>query len=447
MSNEVIQDAQIASLAPSVFLADDGLGSVGEAVDEDVRENFFRIYKPLRDQKLEAYELSRIATALFHYRPLLSRLLKPTREKAVVEIGSGLGWKALCWCDFFSSYTGIELDPKRAEQSSGVLRRFGRTNARVITGNAEAIFQEPRQHGLERIDVLVLYAVLEHLTIPERRFILGLAQEVVAGGGQVLIAESPNRLCRSDSHSFQLPFSEWIPIELLAEYASRSTREDLKAILKAAAPERRQEALYRIGRGISFHEFACFWPGFDDVAILNDGYCPALLNLQPFRRDEMDLLNYCQDNQVAVHRMFTRYWVEGLVAKPGERAVRKNVIYLEPAKITSAAVRARRQHWELDEATIDGRSGQVIELANAASRGWEMLLLIDASRSWGTVMIEAGPGQQTLVLDLGKVALARLPTWHQQAAVPLRCSKTIGGGITIRAAAGSSLTFHGVLLV
>jgi hypothetical protein len=416
-------------------------------IDEDVREKFFEIYKPLRDEQLEAYELRRIASAIFHYRPLLSRLLRPTQDKIVVEIGSGLGWKALCWADLFASYTGIEIDPYRGQQSVAVLQRFGKSNSRVIAGNAEAIFREPRRYGIERIDLLVLYAVLEHLTIPERRSILELASNVVCRGGHVLIAESPNRLCRSDSHSFQLPFSEWIPVELLSEYAARSTREDLKTILDASPPDRRLETLYRIGRGLSFHEFACFWPKFSEVAVLNDGYCTELLNLEPFRRDEWDLLSYCIDNQVDVHRMFTRYWVEGLFGKCAETVVRKNAIYLHPRRTTSAAVRERRRHWELDEATIDGDELRVVEIPNAANRGWEMLLLMDTSRSWGTIVIEGSGGQEISTIDLGMVSKARMPTWHSQATLPLNCFQATGDRIILRPTRGSSLTFHGILLI
>ena len=54
-------------------MAGDSGSSVGILIDEDVREKFFQIYKPLRDEQLEPYELARIASAIFHYRPLLSR--------------------------------------------------------------------------------------------------------------------------------------------------------------------------------------------------------------------------------------------------------------------------------------------------------------------------------------------------------------------------------------
>jgi hypothetical protein len=61
--------------------------------------------------------------------------------------------------------------------------------------------------------------------------------------------------------------------------------------------------------------------------------------------------------------------------------------------------------------------------------------------------MEGGRGHETSIVNLSKLAQARMPTWHPQAAVPLNFSKTTGGGITIRATAGSVLTFQGVLLV
>jgi hypothetical protein len=160
--------------------------------------------------------------------------------------------------------------------------------------------REPERHGIAEIDLLVLYAVLEHLTIPERRSILRLAQEVYRRGGHVLIAETPNRLSPFDTHSFQLPFVDWLPIELQEEYVSRSPREDLKAHLVAAPPDGKQGALYRIGRGLSFHEFECFWEkdSYEGLSAAQDGFSVSLLNLEPFRREEADLMKFCEDNGV-----------------------------------------------------------------------------------------------------------------------------------------------------
>lgn len=208
---------------------------------------------------MNSFDLTRIASALFYYRPMLTEILHPAKSKVAVEIGCGWGLKALAWGDLFASYVCIEIDRHEAETSERYFRQRGLKNARAITGNAETVLLHSEKYGIDQVDVLSLYAVLEHLTLPERKSILQLAQEIYLAGGAVLNAESPNQLSPFDAHSFQLPFVEWLPVELLSEYVHKSPREDLKELWSQATPENRHETLYRLGRGISFHEFECFW--------------------------------------------------------------------------------------------------------------------------------------------------------------------------------------------
>src|SRR5271157_3704052 len=324
----VISDAQIAALAPSLFSS----RQYAPGTDELIRRKFFEIYKPFGNQGMNSYDLARIASALFYYRPLLAELLHPAKNKVAVEIGSGWGLKVLAWADLFASYVGIEITPHAADTSQFYFRERGLKNARTITGNAEAVLQHPEKYGIDQVDVLILYAVLEHLTLPERKSILQLAQEVYLAGGAVLIAESPNLLSAYDAHSFQLPFVEWLPVELLSEYVHKSPREDLKELLGQATPETRHESLYRLGRGISFHEFECFWDRLplESARIVNDGYSPELLNLEPYRREEWQLLNFLANNGIDVHRMFTRYRIEGIFSARGNSPSQKSANYLPP---------------------------------------------------------------------------------------------------------------------
>jgi hypothetical protein len=87
----ILTDEQIATIAPHRFLSP----SPGPEADRDVREHFARVYKPLRDEGMNDYDLSRLATAIFYFRPMLRSILRPTRAKNVVEIGCGWGLKAL----------------------------------------------------------------------------------------------------------------------------------------------------------------------------------------------------------------------------------------------------------------------------------------------------------------------------------------------------------------
>lgn len=462
-SHPIVQDHQIAALTPSFFTLRTDLPDL----DHDVREAFFRIYKPLRDEGLQDYHLSRIASALFYYRPLLRALLKPTETKHVLEIGSGWGLKALSWADLFATYTGIELNSENVERSNAFLKRLGLMNARIISGNAETVLREPESFGIPKIDLLILYAVLEHLTIPERKSILRLAQDVYLRGGYVLLAESPNRLCRQDQHSWQMPFTEWLPDALLQEYALKSEREDLKSKLRAAEPNGVPEMLYRLGRGISFHEFECFWDAeaFENMNVLNDGYSPALLNLYPFMRDEYDLLRFCHGNDLDVHRLFTRYWIEGLLSRSLNEQVSKDALYLPPRQITSGPMNTRRPFWglrrtgvtaglisererydELDEVVIHSGDAQELRITNPSRIARHAVLLLDIEKSSGTVFVEETHSHTRLSIDLARIAQARLPAWHTQVALPLGSS--IGKEYQVRVEGrGSKLVCQGALLV
>src|SRR5262245_39914323 len=101
MAERTITGGGIAGLAPTLFT----LREPAPAADDDVRAQFARLYKPLRDGGLEPYHLARVASALYYYRPLLSAAVGRARAKHVLEIGSGYGWKALAWADLFATYT------------------------------------------------------------------------------------------------------------------------------------------------------------------------------------------------------------------------------------------------------------------------------------------------------------------------------------------------------
>ena len=428
MPEPIVQDEQIHQLTPSLFTAG---GPSGE-VDADVREKFFRLYKPLRDGGLEPYHLFRVATAIYYYRPILARMLAPTRSKHVVEIGCGHGWKALAWADQFASYTGIELLADHAAEAENYLKQFGDTNARVIVGNVTDILTDPTGHGIESIDLLVLYAVIEHLTIPERREIIQLARDVYNRGGAVLIAESPNRLCRMDLHSWHLPFVEWLPPELLAEYAPRSPRAELASELAAAPPDRRLVTLDRIGRGVSYHDFECFWDTepVGALSLLNDGYSLELLNLNPPMREETDLLTFREDNAFAFPRLFTRYWLEGLFQRTAGGTPGRDVNYVPPAEMTTAPVRPRRRFWELDEITVRPGPDQSLTFPAAASDRTQVVL-IDIQRSRGELAIEADSGQVVTTIDLGPPARGRLPSSNPLISLPLPSSARAGGRLRV----------------
>jgi hypothetical protein len=180
------------------------------------------------------------------------------------------------------------------------------------------------------------------------------------------------------------------------------------------------------------------------MALLNDGYSLDLLNLNPFMRDEWDLLKFFGDNDLDVHRTFTRYWIDGLFSQRSAGQVPKTAHYLPPGKLTERPVYEGRRYYQLDEVTI---GSETLTVQDPTRAGQDAVLLIDISRSSGTLVVkEIGRTRSTTTFDLDKIKRARLPSWHNQVALPL--GPAVDRVYQIKAhGKGSSTLCYGALFV
>lgn len=126
---------------------------------------------------------------------------------------------------------------------------------------------DPRSVCDADIDVVVSYALMEHLLPVERlNFLIGAWKHLPIGGHLVLI-EAPNRLAPFDWHSAQMHFTE-LPDELFYLWNAFSPRptmpEDIVAHTLDDLPKMNRDRSYRFGRGASYHEF--------DIAIGRESY-------------------------------------------------------------------------------------------------------------------------------------------------------------------------------
>jgi S-adenosylmethionine-dependent methyltransferase len=134
---------------------------------------------------------------------------------------------------------------------------------------------EPADPGLEDVgegvDVVLMMAFLEHLTIPERLHALSYAFEVLKPGGVAIVYETPNRLGPYDWHSFLLPFFDYLPDDLALRYAERSPRPHI-SVPGDQDPIR---WMYSLGRGVSYHEFQLALD-MEEITVVNDMFSPVL---------------------------------------------------------------------------------------------------------------------------------------------------------------------------
>lgn len=194
-------------------------------------------------------------------------------------------------------------------------------------------------HSENPVDAVLFIALLEHLTIPERINALRAAWQLLKPDGVLVVYETPNRLAFYDWHSFELPFFQTLPDQLAIQYAHKSKRPHFSIDTTGDVVEN----LYRLGRGVSYHEFE-LTIGFANLDVVNDGFSPLLTHRRPLERPAFDR---------ALEDIFRDYVPEVPIAfaRPSlDLVIQKRAPSRRPA--LSGELRRKSQ---LDEATVELR--------------------------------------------------------------------------------------------
>ena len=241
----------------------------------------------------------------------------PLAGKTVLEYGCGNAAVSCAVAERAGELIGLDIDPRWIEDAHGRVRERGLRNVTLELHAPEAIGQAVAART-GQIDVFLLYAVLEHLTVPERLQVLRLAHQVLRPDGAIVICEAPNRLIYFDHHTAQMPFFHLLPDELALEYYRRSDREEFKAAIDRAAGDGRDaalEAIARWGRGISFHELEAVFGQQLDRLVLASGYDPLLFPERPVHPEEVILARYLDRWRPDLPPGFSRYWLDLIIAR------------------------------------------------------------------------------------------------------------------------------------
>lgn len=194
--------------------------------------------------------------------------------KRVLEIGCGTGSSTLPVAWRAESVTACDLGGPSLEAARERARLLGVGNI-TFRALSPDWAQSPQglaafQADVGEADVVLLIALLEHLLPEERLGVLRTVWRLLRPGGIMVVYETPNRLCSFDWHSFQLPFFDSLPDALALEYAQKTPRAHFRV-----GEHHPVESLYRIGRGVGFHEFELAI-GLEQLHVLADGFSPRL---------------------------------------------------------------------------------------------------------------------------------------------------------------------------
>ena len=304
-------------------------------------------------------------------------------KKTIVEIGAGSGSSSLAFSHCCSKVKAYDIDGK---SSIGFLKRKelfdseDRLTFKICeSGNLIDVALEDKKPG----DVILFYAVVEHLTIEERLKYLGKVWRALDAGEFLIVVEMPNRLAYFDGHTSRAPFLHFLPDELLLSYLKYFKHtvgnQDLAirfgdTLLEAATQGVKQFSLtrVRVGLGVSFHEFEiAFGCNLNDVVIA-DGFDQPIINWFPVSVNYQLLLSYWGSVNHDIPAGFARSVLSFIFYKPKDEGERRRIAAdnrrksVEIKKIYSLTGQLENQGLMLEERWATIRNLEAIISAQAS---------------------------------------------------------------------------------
>ncbi len=202
--------------------------------------------------------------------PWIRRSIPELKDLAVMEIGCGTGSATVPLALSSRHVYPFDLDAETVEIA-------GKRCSLLDVGNVSPFSvdvmwtanyaRNPSSVCAAPVEVIVSYALMEHLLPMERIQLLVGAWKHLPLGGYLIVIEAPNRLYPFDWHSTQQSFTE-LPDELYYLWNAFSARPTIPPSTVARAisdiPSMNRDRSYRFGRGVSFHEF--------EIALGHDAY-------------------------------------------------------------------------------------------------------------------------------------------------------------------------------
>ncbi len=379
----------------------------------------------------------RYAQAQRYLIPQLQHTGRPLHKMRALEIGCGEAPKLCALAPLFEQYVGIDLDATGLAMGRENARALNITNADLRLSEADDL---PQILANERFDVIILYAVLEHLTIEERLNTLRLCWDALPPEGLLYIGEAPNRITPIDYHSTRRPYFNMMQPELALRFIDQVGPERWRKSVRAeATPEL---GLYRYGQHVGFEEFELAIAPPEQLAhhLIADSWSEPMLNMCPLRwfeprnLEDFDILVQQEFHDTALPPMFARYWLDGILAKTPMANPLPPVHFLTPHKTPPRP--PRRGPLGVNIIGLNGKETAEFVLPHTDTPLTELMFGID-KQSRGSLRVKLGRKvlSETTVQDIFATTdgLWAPQTWRR-IALP---DTNAGQSLTIQASRGS----------
>lgn len=246
----------------------------------------------------------------------------PLDGAVVVEIGCGTGSSTTAFAHHAQWVHGYDINEMHVAGANNRAYAFGLENVSCQAFRPDQLLNEVSYRHGAGVDLVLLYAVLEHCTPFEVIATIRACWKILKPGGHMVVVETPNRLTYMDRHTAMMPFFHMLPARTAVEYSSRSNREDMKVAVKKALLMSEQEAetaIIRLGTGVSFHDFELALEITDlNPYVVCDGYEPEMLIWNPISFEERLLQCFFVYHDLPVPLGFARAVLNLILRKPAE---------------------------------------------------------------------------------------------------------------------------------
>lgn len=255
--------------------------------------------------ELEATVNSRYLWSLHNVVPWVMRHIDLKRKK-LIEIGCGTGSSTIAFAHFVDSISAYDIDEKSidaARKRADILKIRNIDYNLVTPENLISTLQSNH----EKIDIILFFAVLEHMTIEERHSMLRYCWKQLKDDGLMVVVETPNLLQYFDSHTSVLPFFHMLPSDICSLYSKKSPRDGFNDEFSSILPRDEIDMkMTRWGRGISYHDFELTLGGNYAEHIVANGFEPEILTWFPVNLEEEILRFYITEKNLHIPDALTR---------------------------------------------------------------------------------------------------------------------------------------------
>jgi S-adenosylmethionine-dependent methyltransferase len=236
----------------------------------------------------------------------------------VLEIGCGSGSSTAAFARVAKHVHGYEIVEKNVRAARARHEALGIDNVSFHRIDPKQLDRALERNHPEGVDVVLLYAVLEHQLIAERLDTLRATWGRLKPGGWMVVADTPNRLVYRHEHTSSLPFYDMLPDDLALPFSQKSSRAGFRDGMRRemqASRERALETLNRWGRGVSYHEFELVLGELGGL-VVGDGYEQPLLDHKTVILEEELLRTYLRERLPRLPIGFSRCSLDLILRRP-----------------------------------------------------------------------------------------------------------------------------------